>query len=158
MATYILRKIISILNYPLFPLVKVYWIIFKPTLNGVKVIITYGDEVLLVKHAYGGKTWTLPGGGIRNGESVESAARREIEEELSLSLTELKTHNAFVSNVMGARDHIHVLVAKVQYKEHLQFNAEIEDARWFHIHELKQKINDEKMLLLKKCFEIAKFL
>ncbi len=52
--------------------------------RGVKALVTSSDRVLLVRehHADGTPFWTLPGGGAHAGESLESALRREIREEL----------------------------------------------------------------------------
>lgn len=52
--------------------------------RGVKALATSSDRVLLVRehHADGTPFWTLPGGGAHAGESLESALRREIQEEL----------------------------------------------------------------------------
>jgi 8-oxo-dGTP pyrophosphatase MutT (NUDIX family) len=47
------------------------------------------DRVLLVSHvpAAGQRVWTAPGGGLRPGEDHETAARRELVEELGVALT-----------------------------------------------------------------------
>jgi 8-oxo-dGTP pyrophosphatase MutT (NUDIX family) len=47
------------------------------------------DRVLLVAHvpATGRRVWTAPGGGLRPGEDHETAARRELVEELGLAVT-----------------------------------------------------------------------
>jgi 8-oxo-dGTP pyrophosphatase MutT (NUDIX family) len=47
------------------------------------------DRVLLVAHvpAAGRRVWTAPGGGLRPGEDHETAARRELTEELGLAVT-----------------------------------------------------------------------
>jgi 8-oxo-dGTP diphosphatase len=52
--------------------------------RGVKALVTSSDCVLLVweHHADGTPFWTLPGGGAHPGESLETALRREISEEL----------------------------------------------------------------------------
>lgn len=52
--------------------------------RGVKARITSGSAVLLVKerHTDGTHFWTLPGGGVRSGESHAKALRRELREEL----------------------------------------------------------------------------
>lgn len=41
-------------------------------------------RVLLVRHSYGVRNWELPGGGSLPGESPDTAARRELEEETGL--------------------------------------------------------------------------
>jgi 8-oxo-dGTP diphosphatase len=55
---------------------------------GIGVILTRSDSVLLGKrlgtHGFG--TWALPGGHLEFGESVESCASREVEEETGLRI------------------------------------------------------------------------
>jgi len=43
-----------------------------------------GDSVLLVKQSYGGQYWSLPGGVVEFGESLDQAAIREVREETGL--------------------------------------------------------------------------
>ncbi|MEV6832114.1 NUDIX hydrolase [Amycolatopsis sp. NPDC051102] len=43
-------------------------------------------RVLLVEPNYGSETWEIPGGGLEEGESPRSAARREIKEELGFDM------------------------------------------------------------------------
>jgi 8-oxo-dGTP diphosphatase len=50
-------------------------------------ILRRGDEVLLVREGLGidgGLLWSLPGGGVENGELLHEALRREIREETGL--------------------------------------------------------------------------
>ncbi|MEN6438402.1 MAG: NUDIX hydrolase [Syntrophobacter sp.] len=57
-------------------------------LAGVGAIIFRGDEVLLVKRGNppsSGK-WSIPGGLVELGESLEAAVRREIREEVGLDV------------------------------------------------------------------------
>jgi len=55
---------------------------------GVGGVVLLDDQVLLAKRARepGKGTWTLPGGMVELGESLEEALKREIMEELSLSI------------------------------------------------------------------------
>ena len=52
------------------------------------VAIFDADTVLLIRRAFAplAGVWTLPGGRAEPGESAETCARREIEEELGLAL------------------------------------------------------------------------
>src|SRR5437588_13105692 len=65
---------------------RAWWLVRHPRVSGVKCVLTQGDLVLLVRHTYGHRGWDLPGGSMKRGESPESAARREIGEELGLGI------------------------------------------------------------------------
>jgi len=51
---------------------------------GAKALVTTQDRVLLIRERRddGSTFWTLPGGGIETGESLQSCLRREVREEL----------------------------------------------------------------------------
>src|SRR5258708_12535025 len=70
-----------------YPILRCYWFIFRPKTQGVKCLILFGDEVLLIRHTYGHSVWTLPGGGFKKGETKEVAVKREVKKELCLDIT-----------------------------------------------------------------------
>lgn len=53
----------------------------------VFVFLEEGGELLLVKQEYGQQYWSLPGGVVEPGESIDQAAIREVREESGLSCT-----------------------------------------------------------------------
>jgi ADP-ribose pyrophosphatase YjhB (NUDIX family) len=79
----------------IYPLLQRYWFLVRPKTFGVQCVIQQGDAILLVRNTYGGRQWTLPGGSIARGESVEAAIRREVREEVSLPLQQLRHLGAF---------------------------------------------------------------
>jgi ADP-ribose pyrophosphatase YjhB (NUDIX family) len=48
--------------------------------------IAQGDSILLVRQNYGKRYWSLPGGSLEPGESVDQAAMREVKEETGLDV------------------------------------------------------------------------
>jgi len=73
---------------------------------GVAVVVTHRQQVLFGKRksVAGGFEWQLPGGWIVPGESVQQAARREVNEETGLQLKELQ-FVGITSNVFTAHNH-----------------------------------------------------
>lgn len=64
---------------------RVWSLVAHPHTRGVKCLVCVGDQILLVRHSYGPRTWDLPGGFARRDEPFAAAARREIAEELVLA-------------------------------------------------------------------------
>jgi len=155
MTKILFKKFISVMNFVLYPLAKIYCLIFKPSRIGVKIIIKHGNEILLLKRSYGKKVWTLPGGGISKNESPEEAARREVREEVGINLENISQYGSFRHEGKDIKDFVYVFVTEVQNKSFDLNNYEIEDARWFNIEDLKIKTVEWQTPILKKCFELT---
>ena len=54
------------------------------------VIIDKDNRVLLVRHTYGKKQWSIPGGMVNDGESAWDAARRELKEEINITVSDME--------------------------------------------------------------------
>jgi 8-oxo-dGTP diphosphatase len=59
-------------------------------LVGMTFFVEKDGRLLLVRHAYQ-KAWSLPGGWLKKGETIEEGARREIKEEFGASITGIQT-------------------------------------------------------------------
>ena len=59
---------------------------------GVAIIITIGDQVLLMKRKgpHGTGTWSTPGGHLEFGETPEQCAAREANEEVGVDVVDLR--------------------------------------------------------------------
>ena len=85
--------------------------IVKPISLGVRVMLIRDDQVLLVKHTYQDE-WFFPGGGIKRGESLAEAARREAMEEAGATLGELELFGIYTNPLHLRTDHIAVFISK----------------------------------------------
>ncbi len=84
----------------------------KVPIAGVSVILTNpAGEVLLLRHSYGPPVWALPGGGLGPREEPMAAARREVREELGLTLGELQRVAAIQEVLSGSPHTAHIFVA-----------------------------------------------
>ena len=83
---------------------------------GVAVIIRRmkdGGDVILVgrrKGSHGAGTWTVPGGHLEYGESVEACARREVEEETGLKLISVSKGFAVTNDIFAEEDKHYITV------------------------------------------------
>jgi ADP-ribose pyrophosphatase YjhB (NUDIX family) len=77
----------------------------RPITVGVRLILEKDQAVLLMRHTYQ-YDWYLPGGGVKRGETLESAARREAAEELGAKLGELHLFGVYTNFFEGKSDHV----------------------------------------------------
>lgn len=83
----------------------------RPVRVGVKLLLVRDGQVLLVKHSYQ-PSWFLPGGGVKRGERLEEAGRREAAEEVGGSLGALDLFGIYFNYAEGKSDHIAVFLCR----------------------------------------------
>jgi 8-oxo-dGTP pyrophosphatase MutT (NUDIX family) len=110
---------------------RVYWFVLRPTLRGVKCVLTDGDRVLLVRHTYGPPRWEIPGGAIKRGEPPSRAAQRELHEELGIDVPELTPLGPIPVTIHNRAGELHCFGAPIAAPRIELDQAELAEARWF---------------------------
>jgi 8-oxo-dGTP pyrophosphatase MutT (NUDIX family) len=129
----------NLLRRVLYQGARAYWIIFRPLLLGVRVMMLRDDTVLLVKHTYQ-PNWYFPGGMVERGESLEQAARREAREEVGATLGPLTLVGVFSNFAEGKSDHVTVF-ACTEFDLAPATNPEIEQWALFRLAELPDGVS-----------------
>lgn len=83
---------------------KVFLFFMRPLRLGVRVMMVRGGEVLLVRQTYM-DGWFMPGGGVKKGETLEQAARREALEEVGAELKNISLMGAYSNFTEWKSDH-----------------------------------------------------
>jgi 8-oxo-dGTP pyrophosphatase MutT (NUDIX family) len=114
-----------------YALLRLYWFIARPSVLGVKCVLTDGDRVLLVRHTYGAAEWVLPGGAVKRGEHPLAAARREMHEELGVAVENWTPLGVLTGRLHHRRDTIHCFHAELGDPVLDLDRGEIAAAGWF---------------------------
>lgn len=115
---------------------RVYWLLARPHVSGVKCVLTDGECVLLVRHTYGHRSWDLPGGGVKRGEPPAATARREMNEELGICVDDWRPLGEVSLSIDHRRDRLHCFQAELRAPQLEVDGAELSAARWFPRREL----------------------
>lgn len=120
-----------------FPLARAYWHLRRPRHEGALVAIYVSEAVLLVRPSYR-TSWHFPGGSIRRGEPPAMAARRELTEELGLTVTAPLVSAGSASGIWdGRRDRVHFFELRLDRLPAVRIdNREIIATRLMEPHEL----------------------
>jgi 8-oxo-dGTP diphosphatase len=121
-----------------FPFARLWWRLRRRRHAGALVAIHVGEALLLVRSSYR-IAWNFPGGGIRRGETAEVAARRELAEEIGLTLEATLLPAGGVCGVWdGQQDHVTFFELHLSRLPVLQFDhREIVAAQLFSPDELR---------------------
>ncbi|GGD44737.1 NUDIX domain-containing protein [Erythrobacter arachoides] len=97
------------------------------------------DRLLLVRHSYGTRAWSMPAGGMGHGEDPSHAIRREMREELDVTLDDLQLVSQRVETIHGVSHHVWLYTARVNDPPQPDMREVIE-ARFFTIDELPEAL------------------
>lgn len=113
---------------------RIHWFLLRPVTLGVRVILISDGRVLLVRHRYE-EGWFLPGGGVKRGETLEQAVRREAAEECGARLGRVDFLGIYSNFQEFKSDHIGLFQSddfRLQEKK----NIEIERVSFFPLNQL----------------------
>lgn len=90
---------------------RLYYFIVRPITLGVRILLVEGDRVILVKHSYE-PGWFLPGGGVKPGETLEQAVRREAAEECGAELHAVQFIGTYHNLSAYKSDHVNLFLSE----------------------------------------------
>lgn len=110
---------------------RIYCFFFRPVTLGVRVMMIQNDRALLVRHTYM-NGWFMPGGGVKRGETLDHAARRETREETGATLNNLSLAGAYTNFKEWKSDHS-VLFLSTDFTISGEHDLEIAEVRFFSL-------------------------
>ena len=118
---------------------RFWWFLARPLTVGVRLILESEGQVLLVKHSYR-HSWYLPGGGVRRGESLKDAARREAAEEVGANVGRLRLLGVYSNFAEYKSDHI-VVFSSADFRLGVSQSPEIASRRYFPLDDLPADVS-----------------
>lgn len=118
----------------------------KFTVSAVAVVVNEAGKVLLLDHFLRpGASWALPGGFMEAGEQPEAAIKREIREETTLELK-----NVRLLSVRTINRHLEILFRAEADGEPRPKSYEINAAGWFSIDEMPAETSGTQMRIIRE--------
>lgn len=114
-------------------------------------------EYLLVKHKKeGGGHWDFPKGHVKEGESEEDTAHREIYEEVGLKvrfLNGFKESIFYIDHINNVRKKVVFFLGEMISSKIKYVSDEVEERTWLNYNDASKRLTYEKAVtLLKKAF------
>jgi ADP-ribose pyrophosphatase YjhB (NUDIX family) len=117
-------------------LLRVYWFLFRPVTMGVRAILLNDGQFVLVKHIYQ-EGWYLLGGGVKRGETLEQAIRREAAEECGAILNQIRLLGIYSSFDEYKSDHTTLFLCE-DFTLDTRHDQEIEQVASFSFEQLPE--------------------
>mgnify|MGYP003396784254 CR=1 FL=1 len=117
---------------------RIFCFLFRPVRMGVRVMMIQDSKVTLVRQTYL-PGWFMPGGGLKRGETLDQAARREAFEETGAELGKVWLMGAYTSFKDWKTDH-NIVFTCDDFKITGKPDGEIAEMRFFPLNELPEEL------------------
>ena len=121
-------KFLFILAWPL-------TFMYAPLKVRSRILVIKNGKYIAVTHKFGNNFYSLPGGGVKRGETHKDAAIRELHEELAIQIAPNQVHQLLAEKTYNERGHFMryvIFVVQIQGSVTLQPNHEIDQVRWLN--------------------------
>lgn len=108
---------------------RLYCFFLRPVTVGARVMLVKDGQILLIRHTYL-DGWYLPGGGVKRGETMEDAARREVREETGAVLGEISLLGIYSYFEEFKNDHNTVFLCR-DFRPGGEHDREIAEVKFF---------------------------
>ncbi|HXK35448.1 MAG TPA: NUDIX hydrolase [Candidatus Paceibacterota bacterium] len=115
---------------------KLYWFLLRPKTTGVKCIIKHQGRILMIKRTLPNSKWVFPGGAVMKGESFMDAAKREVKEDLGLTLNNVTELGNFTTKVHYRTETIYCFTGEVTDTNLSGDEVKLSEVKWFSPEEL----------------------
>lgn len=114
--------------------------IYCPPRLTVDMIVSNGDEILLIERKNEPHGWALPGGFVDYGEMVEDAAKRELLEETGINVSDISMVGVYSDPKRDKRGHTVSVVYSTHSDQKPMAGDDAKKAVFFNIHNLPNDI------------------
>lgn len=114
------------------------------------IVINEKNQVLLVKHTYM-KDWYLPGGGVKNNETLTQAIIRELHEETGVQTKNPQLWQIYLHKLNNVSDYPALFIVK-EFTQIKVYSAEIMNSQWFDINDLPADISPKTQQRIQEYF------
>ena len=126
-----------------------YYVIDHPRQAAGVVATDYVGRVLMVqqwRHPVGKLLWSLPAGGMEEGEPADTAARRELLEETGCTAASIEPLYVCHPNPATTNQAYHLFLARGVKQTTERLPGEIHDVRWFGREEIDAMLKRNEIL------------
>ena len=114
----------------------------------------FNDEgrILLLEHEFRADSrWGIPGGFLDQGEQPDEALRRELQEEVSLEVTDVELY--FV-RTLKRPSQVEMYFACTANDRPTPSSFEIRKAEWFDLNELPEELSNDQRKIIKRALDV----